>query len=186
MIIKVLEESEFESFFNDLMPKAFADRFAYSIMQVRTERELQNFKELKDAFSGRESYYLGAYTDDGKLMGWSASYQGKVYELYTKNSVVLPEYRRMGVYSELTRAVLKHAEERGFQMVCSHHNASNNSVIIAKMKLGFYITGCEVSDDFGTLVKMTKYLNPAREKAFHVRTGHERPDLEMKELLRIT
>ena len=154
------------------------------MFNVRTETELNAFPRLKERFDNRELLYLVAYDGD-KVAGWSASYQSKIYELYTKNSVVLPEYRRRGIYSLLTKRILNLARERGYQMVSSHHVVANNSVIVAKLKMEFFITGYELTDDYGSLVKMTYFINEKRRKAFEVRSGIKKPDAEMKEILNI-
>ncbi len=184
MILKELTEEQFFSFYSDLRTKYFSDTLSYSVMDVRDAHEMALTASLKTKLV-QDSLYLGVYTDKDELMGWSVSYQAKVLELYTQNSAVIPEFRRKGVYSLMQKHVLKVAKERGYQMVTSHHVASNNSVIMAKLKLGFMITGFELCDDFGALVKLTNYLNETRSRAYQVRTGLKRPDQDIKDLLKI-
>lgn len=62
-------------------------------------------------------------------------------ELYMMSSGVLPKYRRSGWYTKLAHVTIKEAKKLGFQMITSNHITSNNSVIIAKLKLGFQIAG---------------------------------------------
>ncbi len=186
MIIKEINQVEFDSFFPRLMAEHFADTLSYSVFNVRTQTEIDELPNLMNKFRNRESLYLGVYDEAGNLAGWSGSFQTKTYELYTMNSVVLPEHRRKGLYTRLTKEVIRIATERGYQMVTSHHVTSNNSVIVAKLKMDFNITGFEVTDDFGSLVKMTYYINETRKKVFNVRTGYIRPDAQVKELLKIT
>ncbi len=185
MIIRELTQEEADEKIYPLINGAFADTFGYSVFDIRTELELQQFPRLKDGFRKREFVFLGAFNNVGDLMGFSISYQMRVYELYTQTSVVLPEHRRKGIYSELTRNVLRIAGEKGYQMVTSNHVASNNSVIMAKLKLGFFISGFELVDDFGALVKMTYYLNEKRSRMYHVRTSLRRPDQDLKDLLKL-
>ncbi len=109
----------------------------------------------------------------------------RMYELYTMNSVILPEFRRKGLYSMLVKETVKEARALGYQMVTSNHVISNNAVIIAKLKLGFNISGIEVFDDFGMTVKLTCHLNETRKKAFDFRTGLTRPDDEIRKLMQL-
>lgn len=184
MILKELTEEQFFSFYPELRVKYFSETLSYSVMNVRNAHEMSQTEKLKSKLV-QDSLFLGVYTEKNELMGWSVSYQAKVLELYTQNSVVIPEFRRMGVYSLMQKHILKVAKERGYQMVTSHHVASNNSVIMAKLKLGFMITGFELCDDFGALVKLTNYLNETRSRVYDVRTGLTRPDQDIKDLLKI-
>lgn len=185
MKISELTQEEVDEKIQPLISCAFGETFSYSVFDIRTQKELAEFPRLKESFRKREFIYLGAFSDSGELLGYSLSYQSRVYEIYTQTSVVLPAFRRQGVYTELTKTVLKLAEERGYQMVVSSHVPSNNSVIVAKLKLGFRISGFELSDDFGSLVKLTYYLNDKRSKMFDVRSGFLRPDAEQKTLLKL-
>jgi len=50
--------------------------------------------------------------------------------------------------------------------VRSRHVTENRAVQIAKLKLGFYITGSEYSEEYGFLVRMTYFLQEERLKLF--------------------
>jgi ribosomal protein S18 acetylase RimI-like enzyme len=185
MKIKKLSDEEFYSFFPTKFHELFKETLNYSIMSVREQRELDNFGRLKaSAFAG-DKLHLAAYDDADNLIGWSTSRQLRMYEFYTMNSGVIPEYRRKGVYSKLIKEVLKEAHQLGYQTVSSNHVMSNNDVIIAKLKLGFKISGIEVFDDFGTTVKLTYFLNETRGNAFEFRTGQKRPNSELKKVFGI-
>lgn len=185
MIIRELTQEEADEKIYPLLNEAFADTFGYSIFDVRNELELQQFPRLKDSFRKREFIFLGAFKEADQLMGYSISFQARTYELYTQTSVVLPEHRRKGIYTALTKNILKLAEEKGYQMVTSNHVASNNAVIMAKLKLGFYISGFELLDDFGALVKCTYFLNEKRNRMYNVRTSLKRPDQDLRDLLKL-
>ncbi len=185
MIIRELKHEEADKIIYPLISSAFADTFTYSALETRTQSELEQFERLKDSFRQRDFIFLAAFNENNDLMGFSISFQLRIYEIYTQTSVVLPEYRRKGVYSELTKAILKKAGEMGYQMVTSNHVASNNAVIVAKLKLGFSISGFELVDDFGALVKLTFYLNEKRARMYNVRTALRRPDQDLKDLLKL-
>lgn len=185
MIVKELTQEEADDKIMPLITGAFADTFTYQSIDTRTQIEVEQTPRLKENFRKREFIYLGAYDESGELMGYSISYQARNFELYTQTSVILPQHRRKGVYSELTKTTLKLAGEKGYQMVTSNHVASNNAVIIAKLKLGFKISGFELVDDFGALLKMTYYLNDKRARMFDVRTAFRKPDEDLKGLLKL-
>jgi hypothetical protein len=100
-----------------------------------------------------------------------------------RNSAILPNHRRKGLYSALLREVVIKLEKKGFQVITSRHNAGNNDVIIPKLKAGFLITGIELSDAFGTLVNLSYFTNPLRRKVTLYRSGDQYPDEEVKKHL---
>jgi hypothetical protein len=70
--------------------------------------------------------------------------------------------------------VLEYARSLGYQLVTSKHYASNNSVLIPKLKAGFIITGMALDDKYGLMVHLTKYLHPEREAIAIRRIGETR------------
>ena len=113
----------------------------------------------------------------GFTNGWSNENAG----FYVGASAIHPDHRRNGLYSELVWAVLKITRTEGFQRVESHHRATNNPVLIAKLKLGFVLTGLEVSDAMGLLAKLTYFHNPERRKLLDARVGLTRPTADLRE-----
>ena len=153
-------------------------------MDVRTEIEIDQADRLKNVLTG-DRLHLGLFVD-GEFAGWSYSSQFRQYTLASNSSAVLPKFRRQGYYSRLVKATIEEARALGYQMIISNHVVSNNDVIIAKLKLGFKISGMEILDDYGSTVKLTYYLNETRDKAYDFRTGFKRPDDKLKELFKIT
>ena len=127
---------------------------------------------------------LGVFCQ-GKFIGWSTGLQTNTHEFYMMNSAILEEHRRLGLYTMLLKSMLKQAQESGFSRVFSRHNACNNSIIIPKLKLGFLITGTEISDVFGILVHLSFYTNNIRSKTALYRTGYTKPDDEIKKHLKL-
>jgi Acetyltransferase (GNAT) family len=122
--------------------------------------------------------YFGLFHGD-TLAGWHMGDQHNGTRFYMRNSAVLPEHRRQGLYSAMIRVVMKHLVELGFQNILSNHNATNNAVIIPKLKEGFVITGLNISDLFGTLVSLEYFANPMRRKVMDYRSGFIGPDEEI-------
>jgi len=103
--------------------------------------------------------------------------------LYMQSSAVFPEFRRAGLYTELVRKSVELGTEAGFLSIFSRHVATNNAVIIAKLKLGFRITSLELTDTFGSLVHLSYFPNKTREKMLEYRASFSKPDDEIKKLL---
>lgn len=119
----------------------------------------------------------------GSLAGWHMGFQDSPYTYYMGNSVILPEHRHKGLYSEMVKKIIIHTKENGFQTIYSKHMMTNNPVLIAKLKLGFMITKFELSDRNGALLHLKYYTNPIRNKMLQYRAGHIKPDADIKEQL---
>ena len=76
--------------------------------------------------------------------------------------------------------ILGALQREGFQIVSSRHVATNNQILVPKLKAGFVMTGIEVSDVFGVVVHLSYFFNPLRRKVLDVRVGQARPDAEVK------
>ena len=112
---------------------------------------------------------------DGALVGWSQGYREGTNQFYMLNSgVAIPE-RRKGVYSRLVSALLAHAEATGYTSVRSRHTAANSAVIVAKLKLGFQVSGFEYSEVYGPLVQLTYLVGQARRELYESRAAPIRP-----------
>ena len=77
--------------------------------------------------------------------------------------------RRTGIYSELARLVIDEAKSRGYSVIWSRHAANNNAVIVAKLKLGFFVSGFEYSEVYGPLVRLTYLLREKRRQLYQAR-----------------
>lgn len=113
---------------------------------------------------------VAAFKDDF-LVGWSQGYRQGKSEFCMLNSGVAVAQRRRGIYSALVCAVLAHAKEEGYVRVTSRHAASNTAVIIAKLKIGFFVSGFEYSEVYGPLVQLTYLVNEVREQLYRSRSA---------------
>lgn len=64
-----------------------------------------------------------------------------------------------------------HAEAQGYSSVRSRHAAANAAVIIAKLRLGFQVSGFEYSEVHGPLVQLTYLVSEARRKLYEARAS---------------
>ena len=112
---------------------------------------------------------VGAFQDE-VLVGWTYA-RAEGSQLQMVNSGVAPAGRRQGVYSRLVQMVLDHAKARGYASVCSRHAANNNAVLIAKLKLGFFVSGFEYSEVYGPLVRLSYLPGTPRRTLHRARSG---------------
>lgn len=178
-----LDTIEFRSVFARYRPLVFGNTLTYQPDQVYSEEELAAIREIQRPFVGMYRLQLGIYHQQETIAGWTVGWQSKADTFYMANTGILPEHQGRGIYTSLLPAMLRILGERGFQIVESRHTATNNQVIIPKLKAGFVISGMEVSDQFGTLVWLSYFFNPVRRRMMDVRTGELMPDDEIRLLL---
>lgn len=136
------------------------------------DEDSKKHKSLEARLKGQFNLRLAIIKDE-QLVGWSFGFQDSVDTgtFYMAASMVLPEYQRRGLYSELVSQTLQLTREAGFRSVASRHIIVNNPVLIAKMKLGFTISGTELTAIHGNLVKLVYHHCDLRQKTQKFRAG---------------
>jgi hypothetical protein len=181
--IRVMDYESFCKLFNPLREVVFDNIHSLFPKEYLSEQELDKCNNLHSSLY-KDIYYLslGLFDKDDNFVGWSVGSQQSAGIYYMGNSAVLEGHRRKGLYTAMLKASVEILKEKGFQIIFSRHNVTNNHVIIPKLKAGFIISSIEVDDVFGTLVHLRYYPNKTRRKVMDYRCGHEKPDEELKKL----
>lgn len=130
---------------------------------------------LRKSLPKPERIRIGAF-DGEQLIGCSSGwFEFGGGNFYIGLSAVAPAYRQQGIYTRLLNAVEAAVRERGGLRVSSQHVATNNAVLIAKLKLGYVIAGTEYDEQMGLLVRLVLQLTPERRELFAERTGTLKP-----------
>ena len=124
--------------------------------------------------SVQNAFGLAAFRGS-KLVGWTQGFRVGSNQFCMLNSGVAIAERRTGVYSHLVQAVLNHAQTEGYSSVKSLHVAANSPVIVAKLRLGFFISGFEYSEVYGPLVQLKYLVGENRRNLYKSRTASIRP-----------
>ena len=111
---------------------------------------------------------------DNDVVGWTMGAQKTPDRYGMSNSVIFPEHRGRGVYTALLNALIARVAIEGFQVIESHHHATNNAVLVPKLKTGFVITGTEFNDIYGLLVTLSYFVDQRRRDALDFRVGGRR------------
>ncbi len=123
----------------------------------------------------REDIHFGAWHGD-TLVGFTMGNAERPGTLMQSMSIVDPAHRRQGLYRALLQALIGEAEKRGYHEVVSLHVATNNPIVIAKLRAGFLIVGTELGPEFGMLVRLCLPLDPIRRELLEVRAGGRIPE----------
>ena len=183
--IKSLSRKELLPLYEKHKATIFSDDHSLHFEDYLSDSESEKLKYLaSDCFNNPFTLNLAVYDLEGEFAGWSFGWQETPSVYYMCNSAVLPSYRRKGVYSALLDANIELLKDKGFQLIYSRHNATNNHVIIPKLKKDFIISKMELSDTFGCLIHLHYYTNKTRRKVMDYRCGEKAPDAELKKLFK--
>lgn len=158
-----------EPAFTSLLDEAFSDYEASDLLSEVARQEAAARTGMRPADLG-EALRIGAFRGES-LVGWTFAQPEGSSHLYMVNSGVAAAERRAGVYSELVRRVIEHARAQGFVAIMSRHAAGNNAVIVAKLKLGFFVSGFEYSEVYGPLVRLTYLVGDLRRSLYRTRSS---------------
>ena len=181
--IREMTDEEFSPLWDKHAESIFDDNSQiFRVWNFLTEEEKNKAKLLSRGTPYRLN--LGLFYKN-EFVGWCAGHQESHETYYMRNSAVLPEHRRKGLYTALMKTTMDILIEKGFQKIYSRHNCTNNAVIIPKLKFGFQISSLEVSDMFGVLVHLVYFPKDLRRKMMVYRAGDLMPDEEIKKALGI-
>lgn len=175
----VIEEDEFFEFFREHVAEVYADTVGFNVHQMLSDLEKDKLKNLRANLTSSYKLYL-KITQADKTIGWLFGCQSDDESFTMMNSGLLKPYQNQGIYSCVLKDVLAILAEAGFQKVESQHQASNNQVIIPKLKAGFIITGLDLDDKVGMRVRLTYYFNSKRRDTLAFRIGSKKllPEFE--------
>ncbi len=184
-VIKELTEKEFMPLFERHSKTVFEDFHNYTVRDVLSEAETQRMETLKLRMGNLYSLHLGVFDREDKFVGWCWGTQENRSAFYMVNSGVLNEHRRKGLYGALVNECVQIVAKQGFQLIYSRHCATNNAVIIPKLKAGFVISKMEMDDRFGVLIHLHYYTSAIRRKIMDYRSGLLAPDEEIKRIFKL-
>ena len=135
--------------------------------------------QMRDQQSRIKEHSFAAWSGT-RLIGGSVAIEARPGVLFMQTSAVHPDFRRQGVYTAMVRHIVDWSREQGFYELTSKHHATNNPVLIAKLRLGFTIVGMELVPEWGPLVMLALPLDPGRADLYRFRAGAiaQLPELE--------
>ncbi len=184
-LIKELSQEEFQPLFDRHKSSAFEDVHSYPLQDLLSDAERQNIANLGQNLGSPFRLYLGVFDAHKQFVGWTWGIQENSSTFYMVNSAILKEHRRQGLYRNLIEKCVAIVSEKGFQLIYSRHCATNNDVIIPKLKAGFIISKMEIDDKFGVLIHLHFYTNLDRRKIMDYRSGQRKPDKKIKQIFKL-
>jgi ribosomal protein S18 acetylase RimI-like enzyme len=113
---------------------------------------------------------------DGRTVGVMVGAPEDWSSFYVRIFAILPEYQRPGLTRRFTRECLfEPLAEHGVERVVAETWPTNIAMSHCFTELRFHVTGHQLSERWGALVRYTKFLDPAREAAFQRRFAADLP-----------
>lgn len=170
---EIVKHEEFYKVFQEKRKLVFKEEHTVWLDKFYNDNE-KNFKIPKsDVYVLRILVY---YKEE--IVGWFLGFQ-KTNDFYMMNTGILKEHQGKGIYSKLLKEIIEIIRPEGFLYITSSHLASNNQVLIPKLKAGFHITGMEINDVFGIFVNLKYIFNKKIKDVYFMRTGKMKPTKEM-------
>jgi ribosomal protein S18 acetylase RimI-like enzyme len=165
--IESLSHEEIKKLFVPLFDEVFAEFSSFDMAGFADEKKTKLLNE-KSASLYRLNLAL-FYRDE--FVGWSVGRQTEDNRFYMQNSGVKKEFRRKGLYSLLLDQTLQITKREGFLEVFSCHITTNNDILIAKLKKGFFISGMQMMPRFGMTAVLTFCHHRELQMMFDYRSG---------------
>lgn len=116
-----------------------------------------------------ETFSWGIFAGDD-LVGWSHAEQRDERTVDMADTGLLPEHQGRGLYTRLLPELLETFRAAGYVLVTSRHRATNNRVIVPKLRAGFLLQGLNLYEG-GLNVALTLALDDTYRGAMHARSG---------------
>ena len=171
---------EVERFDEDVLKGLIAENLTRGSGLVHLRRalppEVQDFlTAAREGLHGpRVELRVGIWQGED-LVAWTFCRASSPHTLMMMTSGLDAAHRRKGLYTALLRHVTARARELGFECLQSSHSASNQPILIAKLREGWVVIGTTMDLAIGLLVNLQLHLYPELQEVFDLRTGWRPP-----------
>lgn len=155
-------------------------QFLKTVFPTLTEEGL-GAAPLDPQVAHTKRWYLGAASDllelrkRGETIGVMIGAPEDWSTYYLRIYAVSPDYQRPIVTRRFAECVMQRLEECGVQRVVTDTSPANTSAALRLSELQFHVTGQQLSERYGPLIRYTKFLDPAAEAAFLARFAGSAP-----------
>lgn len=177
-----LSAREFADYFKAQRELVYGSVSKLDVMGLLDKQEKQLLHELGGRLRQRYSLYL-QFLADKEPIGFSYGIQTEADTFHMVSTALSPAHRGQGLYTAFLKCLIPQLKAAGFQKIQSYHHPGNTGVLIPKLKSGFVITGTELNEVYGFLLKVCYFTNPLRREAWEVRTGGRKKSADLEAFL---
>jgi ribosomal protein S18 acetylase RimI-like enzyme len=132
-------------------------------------------QESKQAYLSAGCDLIGL-VHEGKMVGILVGAPEDWSSYYVRVLALAPTYQRPALTRRFVReCLLEPLARHGVERVVADTNPANVAMTRLFHELGFFVTGNQLTDRWGPLIRYTKFLDPACEQQFHRRFGGGAP-----------
>lgn len=132
-------------------------------------------QKSKQAYLSKQCDLIGL-SHAGKLVGIMVGAPEDWSSYYVRVFALVPEYQRPGLTRRFVRECLfEPLARQGVERLVADTNPSNIAMTRLFSELGFFVTGNQLTDRWGPLIRYTKFFDPACEQQFLHRFGGGAP-----------
>lgn len=146
---------------------AFSSRKFSEIYRIIPETQFQWF----ETSPAKAKFYeltcdFFAFKAAGRVVGIGLGHPSDWSTYYMRNVTIEPEYQGRKYYQTLMQQIMVALTEKGVARIEFHISPQSTAQMICNSKLGFITTSMTLSDRWGALAHMTKFLSAKHEDAF--------------------
>lgn len=109
-------------------------------------------------FNNHAKFHLAIGYIEDQAIGFKLGYERDKWEFYSWLGAVLPEYRGLGVASDLMRTQHEWCRKQGYRKVLTKTQNRFRDMLFLNLKNGFDVIGTHVSDQGGVKIVLEKKL----------------------------
>lgn len=168
---RLLEPAQFNRIFADGMQQHFPDEAFFSMGLLRDSERVPVRSGEAKALDQHRHRFFAAVELEGEVAALfsGCAFSETAWRMWA--TVVAPQFRRRGIYTDILEGHLGYSRALGFDVVRSEHAPCNNAILIAKLRAGFHVTSLEIDAEHGTSLILTYFHHPEQKKAYLFRCG---------------
>lgn len=105
--------------------------------------------------------------DAGVIVGLQIATPTDWSTYYVRTLAILPAYRGRGVLEAMTERIAELLIAAGVERMEGELAPNNGACVIAQTRLGYVVTGTTATERWGTMVRLTKFLQEDASRVFH-------------------
>lgn len=159
--IEFCEKEIFYKEQNKIFKKVFPTGLGYIPSKIEGKELLPCYLEYRKIHSEKFLFKF-----KGKIIGWFQGEMDDFETFYMRNTGILPQFQKKGIYSAFLKTFEKYIFELGYARIASHHSPTNALILSLKIKAGYVIVGEETHERWGNLIKVVKFKSKKRYEYF--------------------
>jgi RimJ/RimL family protein N-acetyltransferase len=133
--------------------------------EMPAERE-SRLARLQEVYGRTHREQFLFETEKNEPIGWSVGAMIDASTFFMSWTAILPSHQRRGIYTAFLKVFLPYLHALGYERVTSNHMVNNRPVLIAKLKVGFHITGIVLDERYGAQVSLAYFFYQDRRDGF--------------------